>query len=85
MKVRNFLNGWNEMELHGSIEDNLRSAVRSAERLRGHPVHADTLDFWRGLLAHARAEKRNSGGEGSEPMEHLIAELQLLVSAHEQG
>lgn len=73
------------MELHGSIEDNLRSAVRSAERLRGHPVHADTMEFWRSLLAHARAEKRHSGTEASAPVEHLIAELQLLVSAHEQG
>lgn len=73
------------MELHGSIEDNLRSAVRSAERLRGHPVHGDTMEFWRGLLAHARAQKRSSGGEGAASVEQLIAELQLLVSVHEQG
>ena len=44
------------MNLYGSISNNLASAVRSARRLRGHPVHADTLGYWTALLHHARRE-----------------------------
>lgn len=44
------------MDMHGSIANNLASAIRSARRLRGHPVHADTLEYWTGLIHHARRE-----------------------------
>jgi hypothetical protein len=61
------------MELHGSIVNNLTSAIQSARRLRGHPVHSDTLDHWSDLLAHAR----QALAEGSaEPIQALVAELQ---------
>jgi hypothetical protein len=61
------------MELHGSIANNLASAVRSARRLRGHPVQADTLDHWRDLLSHARQELANGS---TEPIQALIVELE---------
>ena len=44
------------MELHGSANENLIASVRSARRLRGHPVHTDTVQYWTELLHHARRE-----------------------------
>jgi hypothetical protein len=61
------------MELHGSLANNLTSAVQSARRLRGHPVHADTIRHWTDLLHHAR--RALSGGSG-EPIHALIIELE---------
>jgi hypothetical protein len=48
----------NKLELSGSLWSNLRAALISAKRLRRHPVHGDTLQFWRALLAAARAQER---------------------------
>lgn len=56
------------MELHGSIANNLASAVTSARRLRGHPVHADTLGHWANLLRHARLELAEGSKETIEPL-----------------
>ena len=61
------------MEIHGSITNNLTSAVQSARRLRGHPVHVDTLDHWKDLLNHARQELANGS---TEPIHDLIVELE---------
>jgi hypothetical protein len=60
------------MELHGSTLNNLASAVQSARRLRGRPVHADTVGHWAGLLVHARDELADGS---AEPLEPLILEL----------
>lgn len=61
------------MELHGSIVNNLTSAIQSARRLRGHPVHSDTLSHWSDLLAHAR----HALADGStEPIQTLVADLE---------
>jgi hypothetical protein len=61
------------MELHGSIANNLTSAVQSARRLRGHPVHADTLDHWADLIQHAR---RQLAAGSTETILTLIVELE---------
>jgi hypothetical protein len=61
------------MELHGTLANNLTSAVQSARRLRGHPVHGDTIRHWTDLLHHARREL--SAGSG-EPVHALIIELE---------
>ena len=61
------------MELHGSTMNNLTSAVQSARRLRGHPVHADTLGHWIDLLHHAR---RALAGGSPESIQELIIELE---------
>jgi hypothetical protein len=61
------------MDLHGTIASNLTSAVQSARRFRGHPVHSDTLDHWSELLVHAR----QALAQGStEPIQILIVDLE---------
>jgi hypothetical protein len=61
------------MELYGSIVNNLTSAVQSARRLKGHPVHADTLGHWRDLVDHARRELTKGS---TEPIQTLVVELE---------
>lgn len=61
------------MEIHGSIANNLASAVKSARRLKDHPIHADTLGHWRELLDHARGELAKGS---AEPIQALIVELE---------
>ena len=61
------------MELHGTTAANLTSAVQSARRLRGHPVHADTLGHWKEVLEHARRELANGA---AEPTQALILDLE---------
>jgi hypothetical protein len=68
------------MELHGSTEGNLIAAVRSASRLRGHPVHADTIKHWANLLHHARRELSTGAALSSEPLKRLVAELEVEMS-----
>lgn len=43
------------MELDGMLADNLQAAIQSADRLSGHPIYKDTLEFWHELLAYARS------------------------------
>jgi hypothetical protein len=50
------------MKLHGSTEGNLIAAIRSAGRLRGKPVHADTIRYWADLIRHARQELTAGSG-----------------------
>jgi hypothetical protein len=71
------------MELSGTIADNLVAAIRSARRLRGHPVHHDTRDFWEALLAHARASQSHRLREPDTVVERLIGELQDELAARE--
>jgi hypothetical protein len=68
------------MQLHGSTEGNLISAVRSASRLRGHPVHADTIKHWADLLQHARRELSLNAALPSEPLKRLVAELEVELT-----
>jgi hypothetical protein len=44
------------MKLHGTLQQNLSAAVHSAQRLRGRPVHGDTLKYWDELRRHARRQ-----------------------------
>ncbi|HEV2122902.1 MAG TPA: hypothetical protein VGW38_09020 [Chloroflexota bacterium] len=64
------------MELHGSTEANLIAAVRSARRLRGHPVHPDTLEHWRDLLHHARRALSAEPFPGTDSMKQLVVDLE---------
>ena len=72
------------MHLHGSTEGNLIAAVRSASRLRGHPVHADTIKHWADLLHHARKELSTSIGLPAEPLARLVAELEVEMARRPQ-
>ncbi len=67
------------MKLHGSIQDNLVAAVRSARKLRGRPVHADTLKHWDDLLQHARRELASGTGE-RKSIEPLLVELEAEIA-----
>ena len=42
------------MRIEGSVRANLIAAVASARRLRGRPVHGDTIAYWHQLLDYAR-------------------------------
>lgn len=67
------------MKLHGSTEGNLISAVRSASRFRGQPVHRDTVHFWADLVAHARNEL-SIGNFASDHTQRLLLELEREVN-----
>lgn len=43
------------MKLHGTIVENLESALQSARRHRGKPLYAETVTYWSDLLDHARS------------------------------
>ena len=65
------------MELYGTILNNLVTAVQSARRLRGRPVHDDTLGHWTELLHHAQ---REVAAGSSEPIQALIIELEREIA-----
>jgi hypothetical protein len=44
------------MELDGTLEKNLVSAIRSAKRLRGQLVHEDTIEHWTDVLQLAETQ-----------------------------
>jgi len=67
------------MELHGSLTENLYAALASMRRLLGHPVHADTLNYWHNLLAHARKVVRS--GHAGTSAEKLLGIVSLEFAA----
>lgn len=67
------------MKLHGSTEGNLISAIRSANRLRGQTVHADTLKYWSDLIRHARDELSFNASLPSESLSRLIGDLEQAI------
>jgi hypothetical protein len=68
------------VKLSGNILTNLRGAVQSATRLRGRPVHVDTLDYWRQLLKEARRQARLCETARLPPLETLIEKLSAEVA-----
>jgi len=68
------------MELYGSLKDNLGAALSSVKRLRGHPVHADTLQHWSELLHHSRRQLAEEDRPDREPIERLALELQQALA-----
>jgi hypothetical protein len=66
------------MKIEGSIRSNLLSAISSARRWRGRPVHQDTISHWRGVLEHGR---RVAAGPLSEPVAELVAELESELAS----
>ena len=69
------------MRLHGTVEGNLVAAVRSARRLRGTPVHPDTVRHWTDLLDHARRALAETPASEKESLERLIAELETELAS----
>ena len=71
------------MDLDGSLTSNLRAAIASAERLRGHSVHKDTLEFWAELVAYARTRKKLSEANRIKA-EAMATELASLLAEHQE-
>lgn len=70
------------MRIEGSVRANLLAAVASARRLRGRPVHGDTIAYWRQLLDYARKVSTQPQAEVfSELMAELETELTLSKAA----
>jgi hypothetical protein len=69
-----------DVKLHGSLKDNLAAAVRSARRLRGRAVHADTLRFWSDLLDHARDGDAGGPAPRTFSVEQVIVELETELA-----
>ena len=69
------------MKLHGSTEGNLMAALRSARRLSGVPVHADTLQHWTDVLKHADHELSSGLAMNREPVKQLMAELKVELTS----
>jgi hypothetical protein len=67
------------MRLHGSLETNLTAALRSARRLHGQKVHADTIAYWDGLVRHARRELQGSVDAGGI-VNGLVVELETEMN-----
>jgi hypothetical protein len=61
------------MRIEGTLRSNLIAAIASARRLRGCPVHRDTVDYWQRLLEYGR---HNAMQPMCEPVADLIGELE---------
>jgi len=61
------------MRIEGSLRSNLIAAVASARRLRGSPIHSDTIDHWRRLLEYGRL---NSVQPMCEPVTDVVDQLE---------
>ena len=64
------------MDLHGSIEANLAAALRSARRLRDHPVHADTIAYWTDLILEARRKLSGDASPKQQRLRRLVTDLE---------
>lgn len=73
------------MQLHGSTEGNLISAIRSASALRDRPVHVDTVKYWSDLIKHARDELSFCAALPSDKLRRLVADLELEVAKRPRG
>ena len=62
------------MRIDGSIRSNLLSAISSARRWRGQPVHRDTINHWHGVLEHGR---KAGASPLCESVADLVAELEV--------
>ena len=64
------------IRIDGSVRSNLLAAIASVRRLRGKPVHADTITYWRRLVEYARR-----GSDHGESVTDLIADLESELPA----
>lgn len=71
-----------EMEIHGSIVENLENAVASARRLRGRRVYSDTLDYWVSLIEAARREQQHISFAKSTSLDDVITMLEFEITKH---
>lgn len=68
------------MEINGTINENMRLAVQSARRLKGHPISRDIVRFWSDLLREARARRSREQPSDQIELDQLIAELEIVLA-----
>jgi hypothetical protein len=68
------------VKIHGTLLNNLAAAVQSARRLRGHPVHRDTIGHWAQLVHYGR---RELAGGSTEPILPLLLDLEKELAERE--
>jgi hypothetical protein len=61
------------MRIEGTVRANLLAAIASIRRLRGQPVHGDTMGHWRKLVDHARKSGCKADGELRGELEAELA------------
>jgi hypothetical protein len=61
------------MKFEGTIRANMLSAITSARRWRGRPVHRDTIAYWHAILDQGR---RSNAGPLGTSLGELVAELE---------
>jgi hypothetical protein len=71
------------MRLEGSLEHNLRCAIRSSDRLRHCRVYNDTLEFWRELAQHARSDAAHRCLQDAARVNQLVRALEENLSLHD--
>lgn len=72
---------FSRMKLDGSVEKNVVSAIRSARRLRGRPVHGDTISHWQRVLEIAQSELDCDSSPDQQPIRQLIIELSAELAS----
>jgi hypothetical protein len=70
--------------LHGTIEQNLISAVRSAKRLRGQQVHRETVEHWKYILGLGERELSAETSSELEGLRTFVAELRTEMVLRER-
>jgi hypothetical protein len=68
------------MKLHGSLIDNLDSAIASARRLREHPVYKDTLSYWAELVQEARRARQDPACSQPDQLEAAVVKLEIELA-----
>ena len=68
------------MQLHGPIETNVTAAIDSSRRLKGHPVHADTVSYWAAVLRQARREVASN--KSNNRLQELVLVLEQELADH---
>ena len=69
------------MELDGTLEKNLISAIRSAKRLRGQLVHDDTIEHWTDVLQLAEAELLRDTIPQRQTLMQLVSDLRTELAS----
>jgi len=70
------------MKIEGTIQANLLSAIVSSRRLRGQPVHKDTIAYWHAILEQGR---RAGVGPFKNDVSHLVDELAVELAQFKEG
>ena len=74
---RNYLS---PLKLHGSLIDNLESALVSARRLRARPVYKDLLSYWAELVQEARRACQDPACVRSDELGAAIVKLEIELA-----